>query len=271
MKTHEPSSFGELLKKFRSDPTRWDEKPPSQAKLAGWLHVSVDTIQSYEQNKRFPDLVILGALAKVLMLSESEQSELASALRSTKEARRREKAADLLPSNETTATATSRNSTEGTTPSRNEPQPLSRRGIFEDVRRRRAIYLVAAVVVLLLLGDFVFMWIKSEKITISGTVLCIDNERVVGVWVSAVNDNSGSNFAKWYKTNSNGSEAAFRYDLPSGDAYNVHVGCGGSKQDWENTDYTEIGSGAVKDYKAHYFTCQDVPLVAGHGPCYLKR
>ena len=142
---------------------------------------------------------------------------------------------------------------------------------FGAIRGRPVVYLVvAAVVVLLVLAIFMHIY-RSNKVSISGTVQCTDNERVVGVWVSAVNDTSGSNFAKWYKTNSNGSEAAFTYDLPNGDAYNVHVGCGGSTQDWENTDYTENGSGSIKNYHSHYFTCQDVPLKAGHGPCYLKQ
>jgi hypothetical protein len=47
-------------------------------------------------------------------------------------------------------------------------------------------------------------------------------------------------------------------------------GCGGSKQDWDNTDYTEIGSGMIQDHAFHLFLCQDVPLVVGHGSCYLK-
>lgn len=169
----------------------------------------------------------------------------------------------------------SRNPTEATLSPRIERQPIRRRDLFQAIRCRRVVYLVvAAVVVLLMLVFFVFMatsWTKSNKVIILGKVLCIDNERVVGVYISAVNDISGSNFAHWYKTNSNGSEATFRYDLTNGGTYNVHVGCGGSTQDWANTDNTEYGSGAIKDHKFHYFTCQDVPLVAGHGPCYLKQ
>jgi len=162
--------------------------------------------------------------------------------------------------------------TELTMPSRIERQPISQRALFEAVRRRRVVYLVIAAVFLVMLVVFMLMttsWAKSNKVTISGKVLCIDNERMIGVWVSAAN--GGSGFAHWYKTNSNGSEAAFRYDLPNGGTYNIHVGCGGSTQDWENTDYTENGSGTIKDHNSHYFTCQDLPLVTGHGPCYLRQ
>lgn len=182
-------------------------------------------------------------------------------------------AANCPPGNDITFTSTPGDVTEFTMPSRIERQPRSWRVLFEAIRGRRVVYLViAAVVFLLMLAVFMLMitsWTKSNKVTISGNVLCADNERVVGVWVSAVS--SGSNFANWYKTNSNGSEAAFWYVLPNGGAYNLHIGCGGSRQDWDNTDYTENGSSTIKDHSFHYFTCQDVPLVAGHGPCYLKQ
>lgn len=138
--------------------------------------------------------------------------------------------------------------------------------------RRRVVYLGAVALVCLILlatgAFFATSWAKSDSVTITGKVSCVDNLRIVGVWISV---NSGSGFANPYKINSSGSAVQFTFTLPHGGAYNVHVGCGGSRDDWLNTDYTEIGSGAVKDYKFHVFTCQDTPLTAGHGPCYLTQ
>lgn len=75
------------------------------------------------------------------------------------------------------------------------------------------------------------------------------NGVVPGIWVKTDNDSSG--FADWRKTNTSGSEVTFAYVL-NGDAYNLHVGCGGSKQRWNNIYTTETGFGTIQDQKAHF-------------------
>ena len=121
------------------------------------------------------------------------------------------------------------------------------------------------------IAAFITPWIQSDEIKsipITGKVSCLGNEQVEGIWVDAVN--GGSGWADWYETNSNGSEVEFKYVLPNGGAYNLHVGCGGSKQIWKNTYSTETGSGTIQDHNFHFFTCQDVPLMVGYGSCQRK-
>lgn len=145
------------------------------------------------------------------------------------------------------------------------------------MRTKNKVVLIAAIIsvlaVALLAGGYVFiihpLISHTTLVHITGTVICADNERVVGVYI--VPANSNGSFANWYKTTGNGSEAAFKYDLPNGSEYNVHVGCGGSIKDWQNQDKTEYGSGTVKNYIPHVFLCQDMPLTLGDGPCYLQQ
>ncbi len=108
---------------------------------------------------------------------------------------------------------------------------------------------------------------KSANIT--GKVFCAGGEQVEGVWIDA--QNQGSGFANWYTTNSSGSEAGFKYTLPNGGEYNIHMGCGGSKQNWENVQTTEAGTGMVKDDNNHYFICYDVPLTPDYGQCRMQN
>jgi uncharacterized MnhB-related membrane protein len=108
---------------------------------------------------------------------------------------------------------------------------------------------------------------KTESI--SGKVQCAGGEQVVGIWVDAIN--GGSGFADWIPISNNGSEASFKYILPNGGDYNLHVGCGGTKQDWGGTYTTETGSGTVRDTNTHYFVCQDFPGTQGYGSCQLQN
>ncbi|HVB22303.1 MAG TPA: helix-turn-helix domain-containing protein [Ktedonobacteraceae bacterium] len=259
------SSLGRCVRKLRK------QKGLTQKELADEAGLAERTIQWLESGKTKPQPANLRRLAEALGVDVAElqaayQDDLASDT---------PQADAFSPDTNKTipSPATQGDTTEPTAATHIERQPIGWHSLLEAFHRRRVVYLVIATAIfLLLLAVFVFMttsWAKSSKVTISGTVLCTNNERVVGIWVSAVN--GGSNFATWYKTNSNGSEAAFRYDLPDGGAYNVHVGCGGSRQDWDNTDYTENGSGTIMDHHVHFFICQDVPLVMGHGPCQLKR
>jgi hypothetical protein len=63
---------------------------------------------------------------------------------------------------------------------------------------------------------------------ISGQVQCVDELAVEGVWIQA--SSGGSGFASLQ--NLNGYTKNFRYSLPHGGAWTVHVGCGGGTSDW---------------------------------------
>lgn len=144
----------------------------------------------------------------------------------------------------------------------------------EDANSKVIVYRAAVInvsfLMFVILTPILTPWILSFKsITISGEASCIDNEPIEGIWVNAVS--GGSGWADKHKTNSIGSEVGFTYVLPNSGTYNLHVGCGGSEQHWNNVDTTENGSGTVQDHTFHFFICQDVPRVAGHGACHLKH
>ncbi len=248
------SSLGCRVKELR------DQKGWTQEELADKANLSPRQIQRIEADEPGkPRKATFRLLAKAL---EIEMAELEKAYRDGIAADTPQ-APDIAPTNDVAVPPTPRNPAE---------TPGSPRKEWKRISTVVACIVIVSLLILAIYTLIINPWIQSTEVKpvlISGKVLCIDNERVVGVWVSAVN--GGSNFASWYKTNSNGSEIVFRYDLPNGGAYNIHVGCGGSKQDWDNTDYTENGSSTIKDHNPHYFTCQDIPLVAGHGPCYLKQ
>jgi hypothetical protein len=73
---------------------------------------------------------------------------------------------------------------------------------------------------------------------------------VEGVWIVA--ENGGSGWAKWTAVNS-ASTARYRYTLPNGGRYAVHVGCGGSPAHWQTTPDSNVVSGIFND-----FVCYDV-------------
>ncbi len=140
----------------------------------------------------------------------------------------------------------------------------------EAANSKRVIYRIASIKVSLLLLTILTLTVTLRllSVNISGEVSCVGGEQVKGVWVQSVN--GGSGFATKNKTNSEGSEVVFNFNLQYGGMYNVHVGCGGSEQYWNNSYYTEKGTGPIQDHTFHYFACLDVPTRVGNGPCMLK-
>jgi transcriptional regulator with XRE-family HTH domain len=258
---------------------RWGEKPPSQAKLAEKVYVSVDTIESYEQNKRFPSPSVFEALAKALKLTEGEQSALASALSSTREARRGGIATDtaqipLNPShNNDTVISMSRDFSEATKLSHTKWK-LTRNVTLSLL----AIFVLVFGAYALIISPRIHGSINSripssstKPVLISGKVLCMNNEPVVGIWADVFQDNSVNKNISGYgdlrAPNSNGSEVTFVKVL-SGNGYNLHVGCGGSTKHWKGTYTTELGTGPVHDNNTHFFFCH--PLAPDYGACDLQ-
>ena len=170
------------------------------------------------------------------------------------------------PGNDETVASMPRNPTEATGPSRNKWKLISK--------------VVLGLVIAALLVFAVYALIISPRIQssvkpviIAGKVLCAKSEPVVNIWLDVFKgsniDKGISGYADLRTPNSNGSEVAFVYVL-KGDAYNLHVGCGGSKQHWKGVYITETGSGPVHDYEFHYFICHDVPPAIDYGSCELQ-
>lgn len=87
---------------------------------------------------------------------------------------------------------------------------------------------------------------------VSGQVECLTMP-VEGVWIAA--NSGGSGWASWSAYAGDPEYASFSYNLPNGGSYYVHVGCGGSPQNWAVSTYSYnavTGSG-------HVFYCYDYP------------
>lgn len=136
-----------------------------------------------------------------------------------------------------------------------------------------------AIVSLLILATYVFIsnpWTEhtNKPVMIAGNVVCANNETVVGVWINTFKgstvDKSISGYADSHNLNKGGSAVGFVYML-RGDAYDVHVGCGGTKLNWKGKYYTEMGSGPVHDLNVHSFRGHDVPPAIDYGACELTK
>lgn len=257
------NSLGLLVKGLR------DEKGLTQEELAEKSNLSLRAIQRIEAGETTkPQQYNLRRLAAALeidvyVLQEACRDEIASDAAQTPP--------HSLGNNET-VTQILRDSTEATAPAR------TKRNLIQKV--------IAGIVIasFLMFAVYAFIlnpWIHSstakpavvKPVLISGKVLCANSEPVVNIWFDVFKGsdvNKGiSGYADLRPSYSNGSEMAFEYVL-QGDAYNLHVGCGGSKQHWKGVYITEIGSGPVHDHKFHYFICHDVPPTIDYGSCELQ-
>ena len=96
----------------------------------------------------------------------------------------------------------------------------------------------------------------SAATVVRGTVMCISQDSVVGVWIQA--EKGGSTWAKLTSTGL-GYYKRYQVSLPKGGRYQVHVGCGEKNKYW-------WGGGKVwkTNNKSSYvtggknFTCWDV-------------
>lgn len=67
----------------------------------------------------------------------------------------------------------------------------------------------------------------------SGTVTC-NGHAVVGVWIAKVSGTGSSGWA-WTPNNGQSTQEYYRDNIASSATYNVHVGCGGTPQNWQHT------------------------------------
>jgi len=97
-----------------------------------------------------------------------------------------------------------------------------------DKIRRTGILIAAGM--LALVGGVVLAPSAEASTTVSGYVTCVDELNVEGVWIQA---SGGSGFASWSASGA-GYYAYYSRGGISG-AWTVHVGCGGSRSNWEYT------------------------------------
>lgn len=76
---------------------------------------------------------------------------------------------------------------------------------------------------------------------VSGTVLCntyTSQYSVVGVWINSSND-THDGWASWSRVPGQPWKATYsKSNVASGESYKVHVGCGGTTSNWNQTAYS---------------------------------
>lgn len=85
--------------------------------------------------------------------------------------------------------------------------------------------------------------------TISGSIQCgYGNNQVVGVWVDAASGTDG-----WATTWNNGLGGKnYSYNLSQSSSYTLHVGCGGTPQNWGSSMTAGPVSGQYYDWVCTY-------------------
>ena len=159
------------------------------------------------------------------------------------------------------------------------PKRTEWQAYINAILHKRMVYYIGVPVCVVVAVIFVLthsLWapgILTRPVVITGTIVCMNNEPVVGAWYDVFRggaiDKSISGRVNLGDPPSNGSEKTFAFKL-YGDGYNLHVGCGGSSQQWYGTYNTETGSGPVYDHKNHFFICYNAPHVNNFGSCDLK-
>jgi hypothetical protein len=80
------------------------------------------------------------------------------------------------------------------------------------------------------LGKGYLPWAPARQEVISGHVSCQSGRAVVGIWVAEAT-NSGT-FANWDPGAASPSTVVYHATIPEDIAYELHVGCGGTPEDW---------------------------------------
>jgi hypothetical protein len=106
----------------------------------------------------------------------------------------------------------------------------------------------------------------SAATVVRGTVTCVAQDSVVGVWIQA--EKGGSGWATLSSRNRADTRKTFQYSLPKGGRYQVHVGCGwknkywwGGGKVWKTNNKSGYVSGTNKN-----FTCVNFKYPAGYRP-----
>jgi hypothetical protein len=83
--------------------------------------------------------------------------------------------------------------------------------------------------------------VRPDSYGVSGSVVCLSENAVEGIWVSASSGTSG--WATLSAASGTESAVSWTYTLSSNTSYYIHVGCGGSPQNWAVNTYSATGTG----------------------------
>lgn len=88
------------------------------------------------------------------------------------------------------------------------------------------------------------------KVEAHGTVKCQAGKHVEGVYINLL-EASGDGFAQWHGWDSP-DQAKYYYRIPEHAKYNVHVGCGGTREHWATNNKAPVTEWAKADHHPHW-------------------
>lgn len=118
------------------------------------------------------------------------------------------------------------------------------------MRLKRTFAAVAAFATIGVSGALAGAQPASAATSISGSLSCASGRPVTGIWVNATSSTDG--WAPKTPGGGTSSTVSWTYSLSAGGSYKLHVGCGGTTQNWASTSYSATISG-----NAHSMICYD--------------
>jgi hypothetical protein len=134
------------------------------------------------------------------------------------------------------------------------------------MRKDTAVVLAGAAVAAVTAASIVFLgngdlpWAPARQETVSGLASCRSGRAVVGIWIAE--DTNVGLFANRSPEPKDPSTTVYNATIPVGVGYQLHVGCGGSPQNWAmsaSTGNTTTARLAVR--------CDDVKSDPEYGTC----
>ena len=133
---------------------------------------------------------------------------------------------------------------------------------------RRAVAAACRKAVAVPLAYAVLQRVHGDGLTVTGSVVCESGRPVVGVWIAASTGQGDSGYAHLGPPDASGvsfpvgAAGTYSYRLPRGGSYAVHVGCGGTAQQWASSNYSPLLSSPA----AHLHCVDPTPSTPGSSP-----
>ncbi|MFB8106775.1 hypothetical protein ACFC3O_28815 [Streptomyces sp. NPDC056007] len=107
----------------------------------------------------------------------------------------------------------------------------------------------------------------TGPLTVGGKLSCSSGAPVTGVWMEA----STKKNSRWATATTEGGVTTYQATLPQGEAYILHIGCGGTKKSWGPV--TPTGRGVHTPWVTgthNSFSCYDLQGDNGFGKCDIQ-
>jgi hypothetical protein len=112
----------------------------------------------------------------------------------------------------------------------------------------------------IILGKGYLPWAPAQQEKISGQVSCQSDRAVVGIWVAQAT--GVGMLANRIPDAANPSTVGYHATIPEDVAYELHVGCGGTPQDWSMSASSSTTTAVTLTLR-----CHDVEGDPAYGTC----